>query len=369
VSAAKAKPPVTFGFLVHPMDIEDVARKYAMAEKAPPRVVAEFIRHLMPFVECRMTGVRSKATGEEVTGVLGVVPFLPEHFGELKDEALVDKIVLACKACARKGAKIVGLGAMNAMPGRGGRAVAAEMRVAITTGNSYTVAAAIRATRAGAAELGIDTKDATLAVLGASGPVGRAASILLGGDYGRVLLAGRDRSKLSATRDEVKGSLPADLEVRTDIISALGESRVIVVASPEAARLVRAEDLMPGSLVCEITRPRELARAALAGRADILVIDGGLVRVPGGFDLGLDLGLPRGFALACMAETMILALERRYEDYTLGREVSVERVLEIDELAEKHGFEVEGFRRGEGALEPAEVQRVKALAGAGLPGG
>ena len=32
-----------------------------------------------------------------------------------------------------------------------------------------------------------------------------------------------------------------------------------------------------------------------------------------------DMGLPRGTALACMSETMVLGLENRLEPYTLGR--------------------------------------------------
>jgi predicted amino acid dehydrogenase len=39
-----------------------------------------------------------------------------------------------------------------------------------------------------------------------------------------------------------------------------------------------------------------------------------------------------------MAETMILALDGRYESYSLGKHVQIERVREIARLARKHGF-------------------------------
>jgi predicted amino acid dehydrogenase len=71
-----------------------------------------------------------------------------------------------------------------------------------------------------------------------------------------------------------------------------------------------------------------------------LVISGGIVDVPGRVDLGFDFGLPAGRAYACMAEVMVLALEGRYESFSLGQRVEMEKVREIARLARKHGFQL-----------------------------
>ena len=60
--------------------------------------------------------------------------------------------------------------------------------------------------------------------------------------------------------------------------------------------------------------------------------------MPGEPDFGFGFGLPPGKVYACMAETMVLALEGRYESYSLGKQVRVEQVREIAQLARKHGF-------------------------------
>ena len=60
-----------------------------------------------------------------------------------------------------------------------------------------------------------------------------------------------------------------------------------------------------------------------------------------------------------MAETMILAMEDRYECFTLGRELSLDRVEEIARLADKHGFRLAGFRSFERAVTDEEIDRVK----------
>jgi fatty aldehyde-generating acyl-ACP reductase len=64
---------------------------------------------------------------------------------------------------------------------------------------------------------------------------------------------------------------------------------------------------------------------------------------------GFDFGFPPGMAFACMAEGMILALEGRMESYSLGRDIAVDRVPEIEALGAKHGFQLGGFRSFERA--------------------
>ena len=87
-----------------------------------------------------------------------------------------------------------------------------------------------------------------------------------------------------------------------------------------------------------------------------------------GADFGFDFGYPRGVSLACMAETIILALEGRYENYSLGRGIQLRQVEEISRLADKHGFRLAGFRSfdrfvtdwrraTEGRQRPDEAQR------------
>ena len=66
--------------------------------------------------------------------------------------------------------------------------------------------------------------------------------------------------------------------------------------------------------------------------------------VPGEADFHFDFGLAPGRAYACMAETMVLALEERRESYSLGKQIQPERVREIAELARRHGFRLQDIR-------------------------
>jgi predicted amino acid dehydrogenase len=96
-----------------------------------------------------------------------------------------------------------------------------------------------------------------------------------------------------------------------------------------------------------------------ATRNDILVIDGGMVDVPGSVDFHFNFGFPPGMAYACMAETITLALEGRFEDYTLGNGITRQRVDEIAALSAKHGFRLSGFRSFEHAVTEQQIETVR----------
>jgi predicted amino acid dehydrogenase len=108
-----------------------------------------------------------------------------------------------------------------------------------------------------------------------------------------------------------------------------------------------------------VARPRDVSVRVAQVRDDVLVIEGGMVEVPGPVDFGFNFGFPPGKSYACMAETMALALEGRYEDYSVGKHISLEQVYEIGEIARRHGFRLSGFRSFERAVSDKQIERVR----------
>jgi predicted amino acid dehydrogenase len=140
----------------------------------------------------------------------------------------------------------------------------------------------------------------------------------------------------------------------TDLARIL-EADIVLTATSSVEPIIEPKHLKPGAVVCDVARPRNVSQLVNEQRDDVLVIDGGMVDVPGQVDFGFDFGLPTGKAYACMAETMVLALEGRFECYTIGKDVPLERVDEIAQLAHRHGFRLSGFHSFERALTDDEI--------------
>ncbi|HEY3375637.1 MAG TPA: hypothetical protein VGK02_11355 [Candidatus Aquicultor sp.] len=348
----------TFGFLVHPMDIEDVVKKYKIAKKISPKVVGSILKRRRPFVISEVSGIKSK-TGAEAIGWFIVVPFLPHQFTDLDEDYVIEKIVKACDVGRKEGAKIIGLGAFTAIPGGGGKLVAQASRVPVTTGNTYTAVLANEGAKAAARKMGIEPAASTLAVVGATGSIGSISAEVLAKDFEQVILIGRDKNRLETLKERIaKDNENVAVMISTDL-SAIRPADVIVTVTGAAKAVISPDDVKAGAVVCDVARPRDVSEILARRRNDVLVIDGGIARVPGNPDLGHYVGLPKGMALGCMAETIMLALDQRYENYTIGKDISRKKLEEMSQIAAKHGFRLAGLRGFEKKLSDAAIEKIR----------
>ena len=63
-----------------------------------------------------------------------------------------------------------------------------------------------------------------------------------------------------------------------------------------------------------------------------------------------------------MSETMVLALENRLEPFSLGRGIDVDKVIEIQRLATKDGFELADMRAFDAAITPEKISAIRKAA-------
>ncbi|RJQ32721.1 MAG: shikimate dehydrogenase [Actinobacteria bacterium] len=349
----------TFAFLIHPLDIEDVTKKYKIASKVSPKVVASVLKRRRPFVMAEIKGITS-LTGQPAIGWFIVVPLLPWQFIELEEDYVVDKIAKACKVAKKQGAKIVGLGAFTAIVGNGGRQVANKVDIPITTGNTYTTTTAIQATKKAAQMMDIDLRQATIAVVGATGSIGKAAATVLAPDAGEVYLLGRYLESLEETAEDIlRQNHATNIKISTEVSKTLRKADVVISVTGSVDSIIYPDDLKSGAVICDVARPRDVSDLVAQVRDDVLVIDGGIVEVPGDVEFGVDFGPPPKMAEGCIAETIILALENKYENYTLGKNITPAMVKEMADLADKHGFKIAGLRRQEKMVTELQISEIK----------
>ena len=350
----------SFAFIIHPLSVADVARKYKVARYLPLRVVEWAVKRMSARPLSHITGVRS-ALGTEIDGWFVGCGLMPRQLLELDEEFVIGKVVEAGTVAESLGANILGLGAFTAVVGDGGKAIAERLSIPVTTGNSYTVATAVEATFLGAEKMGIEIEQCKAAVVGATGSIGRACSLILAERVPRLALAARDRSRLEALAEEVTGTSDGRVEVETctDTSEAIRDAHLVISVSSSPEAIIFPEDLLPGAVVCDPARPRDVSGKVAEARQDVLVVDGGVVEVPGDVEFGFDFGFPPKTAYACMAETMILTLEGRLEPFSLGRELEREKIQEIARLAQRHGFRLAGLRAFEKPVGEEQIARIR----------
>lgn len=351
----------SFAFMIHPMHARDVAKKFKIAGFLPDNVLERAFALLPSMKVSDITGISSPYG--ETRGMFIVCPFTPRLMMSLPPAYVLNKIIQGGRLAEKLGARILGLGAFTKIVGDAGVTVAQNLKIPVTTGNSYTVATAVESTREAARVMGHDLRQASVVILGATGSIGRVCAMILAREVRSMTLVARDSHKLEELAAKLLYDTGLAVKITSDSKKALRSGDIIITVTSAVDTVIEPEDLRPGAVVCDVARPRDVSRRVAEARDDVLVIEGGAVEVPGNVDFNLDFGFPAQTAYACMAETMILALEKRFESFTLGRELHLEKVEEIAALAKKHGFKLAGFRSFGRAISPEEIEKIKLRAG------
>ena len=284
--------------------------------------------------------------GRQLSGRLIFCTFLPETIHSPRHMlATYQKILDGCRVAKDLGAKVVGLGGFTSIVGgTQGEKEAQELQIAVTSGNSLTAALALAQLNMLIERLNWNLRERTVAVVGASGDIGRACALALAPHARRILLVARNKAKLEELRD----AMPADVEAHicTNVQDATHAS--VIVAATSAAQPILAEaDLQPGTIVCDVGYPKNLSYAP-EPRPDVLAISGGLAQMPFALDITYYTRLPEpNIMYGCFCEAMILAIAGRYESYSIGQgRITPEKMQEIFTLAQTHGFQPAPLYRG-----------------------
>lgn len=378
LQAPGARECQRFAFIVHLLDADSLRR---------------FDQSLQPFSDAELENLKSRITeflkpypfgeltveaadGRLTEGELIALPHLPsELLGMAEDEA-VALVQSAVDLAAERGAEVVGLAGFSSIVTYGGLALKARDGVRITSGNSYTTWVAMQALETACAKHGVPLEDCTVAIVGATGAIGHALSLLCAERAGELILIGNPevaetsigrlrivaedckrhvQTRAAAGRRFRPGSFAerfarragaeatdanAGITITTDIDRHLPRAHAVLTATNAVLPFISAHHLRQGALVCDVSRPFNIAPDLNKERLDVRTVDGGLVRAPDASVLGL-LEEPdrRNVLLACAAETIVLALSGFRSQHLCGR-LDPATIEELGKVAARLGFSV-----------------------------
>ncbi|MGD0154120.1 MAG: shikimate dehydrogenase [Thermacetogeniaceae bacterium] len=349
-----------FAFIIHPLDLEYVTSRFRLFKLLPGALTEGIMRNVPVYKASEITGVRSPYA--ETEGWFIVCPLTSHQMLSLPVDYVTRRIIEAGRLAERLGAEIVGLGAMTSVVGDAGITIANNLNIAVTSGNSYTVATALDGACRAAEFMGIKLSQAEVTVVGATGSIGSVCARMLAPEVGSMTLVAKERHRLERVAHQILTDTGVVPRLTMDIREALRNADVVITVTSAVDSVIEPSYLKTGAVVCDVARPRDVSYQVAQMRPDVLVIEGGVVDVPGDVEFNFNFGFPPKTAYACMAETMILSLENRAESFSLGRDLSVNQVREISALGRKHGFKLAGFRSFERALTSSDLEKVRSAA-------
>lgn len=240
------------------------------------------------------------------------------------------------------GCQLVSLGQYTSIVTLNGTTLAAG-DMGLTTGNSYAIALAVQALERAHRERGFDPNDLVVAVVGAAGNIGRTCVEMLAPRYRRVLLVGKNKPGSRSRLMELAQRHP-NADIATDL-TALVAADAVVAATNAVDPPLRPEHFAAGAIVCDLSVPAGTRPDLETVRPDLLLIQGGTVRLPFEEDLEIPgFPLPRGHMYACMAEGILLGFEGG-RDASLTGLLRPDQVRWVEALAQRHGFELADYKK------------------------
>jgi acetylornithine/succinyldiaminopimelate/putrescine aminotransferase/NADPH:quinone reductase-like Zn-dependent oxidoreductase/predicted amino acid dehydrogenase/acyl carrier protein len=385
-------------FLIHYLEPEDLLIWEPSLSEVPRESLDLFFRKALvgarPFV-AQQTRIQ---TGTGATVHLRLISFtltsamIKEAIQTGETDWIMDQIHEAVDMARRAGCTVVGFGGYLSIVSHNCQK-AATARPALTTGNSLTVGVGVEAIRAGCRGRGIDLAQARLALVGATGNICSTYARIIADDVPEVVLIGRSHAeprlaevahRLYADAWERIVREPADgltglarairetaavrellaaaerardvgrwlyerlraecgdrfVYLATDL-SALRQCNVVVTASNAAAPILLPEHLAAGPVVvCDLAVPADVAPAVAQQRPDVLVLRGGVIRLPHNLDFTVaGMPLPPGHMFACMAETTLLGAAGCDRHFSFGP-IDKTDVQWIMGVARQHGYQL-----------------------------
>ena len=334
--------------------------------------------------------------GGYVEGWLIACPLTPAQMLRLNREARAELMQQYLAVARKLNVDIVGLGAFTSIISDGGREIL-DQGLRLTTGNSLTAVASVDSVLSVAARLERELAKTAVAVIGAAGSVGRLVALHCAAAAGKLILVGNGRNEraLEALRevggeiyaraierclhgggagiaaalatldsaqlaelahacgksaDEYKklfqrvqsafAAAEAPIQVTVDIEAALRRADIVVSASSAGRSFIDPAQFRPGTIVCDVARPLDVLNSVSNSRPDVLVYEGGVMHLPEPMSFGRQnvLGYPHGLNLACLSETIVLAMEGVERCFSIGNRIDYDEALWIAAHARAHGF-------------------------------
>lgn len=358
------KPRKGFAFLVHPRNHKDVVQKYPFLKPLSPRLLDFLLAHFWPVTVSRVTGAMKK-DNSRLPGWVISIPLTADQMMYDRERAK-KHIAKAAHLAERKGANMIGLGALNASLTRGGLDLLPRIKAHVTTGRLYTSKVVTDTADKARRELSIPLEDTIVAIVGAAGSIGAAsAQLLQRKGYKNFIFV--DIEKKNEQLEDLKillenlGNGEQDIEITHDI-ERIYRADIVIAVTNRPETLIKSEHLKSGAVVVDDAQPSDVDSQILEERDDVLILEGGVAHhdeIDAHFNFGLK---HKTDMFSCLAEAIILAAIEYQDNFQVGSvfEVDFNEFAKLEEEADELGFSLGEFQNFVKVYSSEDIDRVKA---------
>jgi predicted amino acid dehydrogenase len=358
-----------FAFIIHPLAVEyylmlPIFRHLRLIHRPLKKILSWIAPLLSGRYYGKITGIKSEYNSRVVEGRIYALLQTPKMLLAASPGKIYSRVLRLCREAKAEGLRLIGLGAYLKIVGDAGVTIAQMSPIPVTTGNSLSAAATLWAATWAIEKLNFVSKNehgvysGSAMIVGATGSIGKVCAKILSKNWKQLILVAPRPAKLLELKEEIQLISPdCHVVVCTHPDQHLSRCHLVITStSAQGEKVLDIMKVRPGSVICDVSRPFDVTAEDARLRPDVLVISSGEVELPGDVHLSCDIGLKGTTVYACLAETAVLALEGRYECFTISRNLSYKKVSEIDALARKHGVKLAAVMGHDREIKPERIE-------------
>ncbi|MBU4479880.1 NAD(P)-binding domain-containing protein, partial [Patescibacteria group bacterium] len=264
-------------FLVHPRDVKDVIEKYPFFKYFSKNTINWVLKHFWPITISQIEGITDK-NNKPINGWVISCPLLAEYM--LKNRKDAKKFIIkTAKLAEKKGAKMIGLGALTTSLTQGGLDIQDHTNCRIITGKLFTAKIVTDTTVNILKKLELNKEEITVSILGAAGSIGSAsAQILAKKGFNKINLI--DLSHKSEEINEIKKFMqklnPKISITVSNKVKSVKDSDIIIAATNKPDALIKSKHLKQGAVIVDDAQPSDVDEEIIKNRKDVIVLEGGV---------------------------------------------------------------------------------------------
>lgn len=344
-------------FILHPLNVFEFKEKsffynpfqllvVVIIALLPSKLIKKGFSLIPPHVFLVAKNITSRIGGSiDVSGVMCCV--FPDQMITSKERAL-KKVIASVSYAVRKGADVVVLTGFTSIITNAGKDIChlfKDQSVLITSGNTFTAKLCVEGIKKAAKIFNKELNELTLAVIGATGDIGRACSIELSKDFNRLILCSRNINEDDDFVSKIKKN-NKNLIVTQNISESLVNADIVLIVTSSYLPLVEKDDLKNGAIVCDASLPYNTRDNIIVERKDVFIFDGGKAKLDFS-QIKINKKWERfcnNSIYGCIAEGILSGFEGMNNEQThYNSKISQSNMLKFSELAKLHGIELAEF--------------------------
>lgn len=367
------KDLVKIAFILHPLNMENFFEYFdsffrpfsyflkPILKLIPPHYIKVLCAKIAPhkFMEIDKVDVGN----DKQIGIIGILcPFFPEQMMLRKDEArkkIYDSVVLA----RRLGAKVVTLTGFTSIVTNEVDDFWKGVDLAVTSGNTLTASLCIEAIEKISELASRKLEKCVMAIIGATGDIGSVCAKYFSDKVGTLILNSRNIKETDSIVKYLNDKNRINIRIERSIDKAVGDADIIITATSSFGFLLDYKNFKRGSIVCDVSMPPNVAKGISKRDNDIFVFEGGKAGLTFFEEIKDDKWrelFPNNAVYGCLAESLVLALTNRFENYSLGKgNITESKIAEIKKLSNKSGVFLSEFYCSGEKYSKDDIEKLK----------